>query len=41
MDLALDSIARIGDLTFETLLVGHGEPITSGASDAVAALAGG
>jgi glyoxylase-like metal-dependent hydrolase (beta-lactamase superfamily II) len=35
------SIARLAELEFETLLVGHGEPIESGASEAVAALAAG
>jgi hypothetical protein len=29
---------KLGGLTFETLLVGHGDPIESGASAAVAAL---
>lgn len=38
---AAASIAKLGALTFETLLVGHGEPILSGASAQVAALAGG
>ncbi|HEX2469933.1 MAG TPA: MBL fold metallo-hydrolase [Candidatus Limnocylindrales bacterium] len=33
------SVVKIGDLTFETLLVGHGEPILEGASAQVAALA--
>jgi glyoxylase-like metal-dependent hydrolase (beta-lactamase superfamily II) len=33
------SIAKLGKLRFETLLVGHGEPILSGASSQVAALA--
>ena len=33
------SIAKLGALTFETLLVGHGEPILTGASAQVAALA--
>ena len=41
MDTALASIAKLGTLTFETLLVGHGEPIESGASVQVKALAGG
>jgi glyoxylase-like metal-dependent hydrolase (beta-lactamase superfamily II) len=41
MDLALQSVGKIGGLTFDTLLVGHGDPITSGASAAVAALSGG
>lgn len=39
MDEAIRSVARLGGLTFETLLVGHGEPIESGASAQVAALA--
>jgi glyoxylase-like metal-dependent hydrolase (beta-lactamase superfamily II) len=33
------SVAKMGALRFETLLVGHGEPILSGASAQVAALA--
>jgi glyoxylase-like metal-dependent hydrolase (beta-lactamase superfamily II) len=33
------SIVKLGGLTFETLLVGHGEPILTGASTQVAALA--
>ena len=33
------SVATLGALTFETLLVGHGEPILTGASAQVAALA--
>ena len=41
MDLALRSIARLGSLSFETLLVGHGDPIESGASAQVRGLAGG
>ena len=41
MDQALVSVAKLGALTFETLLVGHGEPIEGGASEAVAALAAG
>jgi hypothetical protein len=40
MDLARRSIVRLGALTFETLLVGHGDPIESGASTAVARLGG-
>ena len=32
------SLAKLGKLTFETLLVGHGEPILTGASAQVAAL---
>jgi glyoxylase-like metal-dependent hydrolase (beta-lactamase superfamily II) len=34
------SVAKLGALRFETLLVGHGEPILSGAAAQVAALAG-
>lgn len=41
MATASASVAKLGALTFETLLVGHGEPIESGASAAVAALAAG
>jgi glyoxylase-like metal-dependent hydrolase (beta-lactamase superfamily II) len=33
------SVVKLGGLTFEVLLVGHGEPITQGASAQVAALA--
>ena len=33
------SVVKLGKLTFETLLVGHGEPILEGASGQVAALA--
>jgi glyoxylase-like metal-dependent hydrolase (beta-lactamase superfamily II) len=40
MDQAMASIATLGGLAFETLLVGHGAPIEGGASDLVAALAG-
>ena len=36
--LAKQSIIKLGGLTFETLLVGHGDPIEGGASAAVAAL---
>ncbi len=38
MDLAKQSIVKLGGLTFETLLVGHGDAIEAGASAAVAAL---
>lgn len=38
---AAASVAKLGALTFETLLVGHGDPIMSGASALVAALAAG
>ena len=41
MDEAMASIARLGSLAFETLLVGHGEPIESGAAALVKALAAG
>lgn len=41
MDKALASIRKLGSLTFETLLVGHGEPILEGASARVAAFAAG
>jgi glyoxylase-like metal-dependent hydrolase (beta-lactamase superfamily II) len=38
MDLAKQSIVKLGALTFETLLVGHGDPLESGGSQAVAEL---
>jgi len=38
MDEAKGSIVKIGGLAFETLLVGHGDPIERGASRAVAEL---
>jgi glyoxylase-like metal-dependent hydrolase (beta-lactamase superfamily II) len=38
MDQAKASVVKLGGLTFETLLVGHGEPIESGAAQQVAAL---
>lgn len=41
MDEAIRSIAKLGGLTFETLLVGHGEPIEAGASALVAELGAG
>jgi glyoxylase-like metal-dependent hydrolase (beta-lactamase superfamily II) len=41
MATAMQSVAKLGELTFETLLVGHGDPITSGASGLVAGLATG
>ncbi|HET9085451.1 MAG TPA: MBL fold metallo-hydrolase [Candidatus Limnocylindrales bacterium] len=41
MDQALASIRKLGTLTFETLLVGHGDPILEGASARVAAFAAG
>jgi glyoxylase-like metal-dependent hydrolase (beta-lactamase superfamily II) len=37
---ARSSVVKLGGLTFETLLVGHGEPILTGASAQVAALGG-
>jgi glyoxylase-like metal-dependent hydrolase (beta-lactamase superfamily II) len=37
MDAALASVARLGTFEFDTLLVGHGDPIVGGASDLVAA----
>jgi glyoxylase-like metal-dependent hydrolase (beta-lactamase superfamily II) len=39
MDEARRSVAKLGELTFETLLVGHGEPLEGGAGAAVAELA--
>ena len=39
MDEAKRSIAKLAELGFETLLVGHGDPIENGASAAVAELA--
>ena len=41
MDEAMASIAKLGSLAFETLLVGHGEPIELGAAGLVKALAAG
>lgn len=41
MDEAKRSIVKVGGLAFETLLVGHGEPLVGGASAAVAALGAG
>ena len=38
MDLARQSIVNLGGPSFETLLVGHGEPSEGGASAAVAVL---
>jgi glyoxylase-like metal-dependent hydrolase (beta-lactamase superfamily II) len=38
-DAAKASVAKLGALSYETLLVGHGEPILAGASAQVAALA--
>jgi len=37
MDAAVASVAKLGAFEFETLLVGHGDPIVGGASDLVAA----
>ena len=39
MEEAKRSVAKLAELGFETLLVGHGDPIESGASTAVAELA--
>jgi glyoxylase-like metal-dependent hydrolase (beta-lactamase superfamily II) len=41
MDQAMASIRKLGGLRFETLLVGHGDPITTGASELVAAFGAG
>ncbi len=41
MDEAKASVVKLGNLAFETLLVGHGEPIESGAAALVAALGAG
>jgi glyoxylase-like metal-dependent hydrolase (beta-lactamase superfamily II) len=41
MNQAKQSIAKLGRLAFDTLLVGHGEPLVGGASAAVAALGAG
>jgi glyoxylase-like metal-dependent hydrolase (beta-lactamase superfamily II) len=38
MELAKQSVVKLGALTYEILLVGHGEPIGSGASELVATL---
>jgi len=38
LDEARRSIVRLGDLAFETRLVGHGDPIEAGASALVADL---
>ena len=37
--MPLESVAKLGALAFETLLVGHGEPLEGDASAAVAELA--
>ena len=39
MDAAIQSVAKLGELVFDTLLVGHGEPLEGGASALVAELA--
>jgi glyoxylase-like metal-dependent hydrolase (beta-lactamase superfamily II) len=39
LDMALDSVVKVAELQFETLLPGHGEPITKSASKLVAELA--
>ena len=39
MDEAIQSVAKLGELVFETLLVGHGDPLEGGASALVAELA--
>ncbi|MEM7348106.1 MAG: MBL fold metallo-hydrolase [Chloroflexota bacterium] len=39
MDMANASVTKVGELDFETALFGHGEPIESGASAAIAELA--
>lgn len=39
LDSALDSVRTLAEREFETLLVGHGNPVESGAGAAVAALA--
>ena len=41
MEQAKASIVKLGNLAFETLLVGHGEPIESGAAALVAQLGAG
>ena len=41
MDLARQSVVKLGGLTFETLLVGHGVPIEGGAAALVAELGAG
>jgi glyoxylase-like metal-dependent hydrolase (beta-lactamase superfamily II) len=38
MDIAKQSVVKLGGLTYETLLVGHGDPIEAGASLLVAEL---
>jgi glyoxylase-like metal-dependent hydrolase (beta-lactamase superfamily II) len=39
MDEAIQSVAKLGELDFDTLLVGHGDPLEGGASALVAELA--
>jgi glyoxylase-like metal-dependent hydrolase (beta-lactamase superfamily II) len=39
MDEAIQSVAKLGELVFDTLLVGHGDPLEGGASALVAELA--
>ena len=41
MTVALESVLKLGGFTYEIALFGHGEPLTEGASTAVAALAAG
>jgi len=39
MPTALESVKKMAGLTFETLLVGHGDPIPTGASAEMAKVA--
>ena len=41
MGAAHDSVRKLAGLSYETVLVGHGDPVVGGASGAVAALAAG
>lgn len=41
MDLALESVRKLAGFSYEVALFGHGEPVLSGASQAVAELAEG
>ena len=41
MSVAMESVLKLGGFTYEIALFGHGEPLTQGASAAVAALAAG
>jgi glyoxylase-like metal-dependent hydrolase (beta-lactamase superfamily II) len=41
MTVAMESVLKLGSFTYEIALFGHGEPLTEGASAAVAALAAG